>query len=420
MLFRVDVLPDLSMPQYAGAYGGHAPDLASGALAEIAAMLPDSPDDRLALRYEVDPGRPSGHQTTMYLKLPLHCSNGCGGISPAEAVLRRFYALEPTDEASLSLSPETTLVYLQYRENAFLIPGPIGPEAYYGISLPDPRRTQWPPRRILDELFSSLSFPAGVDIVVHRSPRRRELVQAAAAEVRHLSMLSSTTRTAAPLGGSTAPGGYREDPLARRMARRLEDLLDLAGGEDLLRFTLRVWSTSPEEARSLAHGVAGVMGGGGLWDLLEILPDHPDHGVLLASAGKLGVRSPRGTVGGFVCCSEFLLERVAPSLLSRDRGRMLRLATLSRFREHTTLAFAQQLLRLPSSDGPPFRTIRLDSEDPGPTPGGDFIRLGVDMERERDVAIPARFLPRHVSLFGCPGTGKTITVLTLIEEFFNG
>ncbi len=416
-ILGVDVLLDLSQPKFRLRYGQGADEGGASALVKALDATVPGGGNEVGLRLALDAGAGEA-RAKLFFRVPQHEL----GLAPDHAI-RAFCRVRESsisEAASLLTAGGDLHVFVvtggeQLVDLASGQPGySLAPLAGEGAGL------EW--RELLDGVLPSIGVPCVADLIVRPVSLPEAGVAALREEIEHLSLLESAYTSERRSTGRSVDLARRGDPIAGRLRKDLEALLEVLLGGLVYEFTIRVMCSSPAAGELLSRVIGSSLAGGQRFDVVHLGPGDSGHEAALglgrSFSGYGEGQRPVAALTGAARDAEQRLE----ALRGTDPARGLRLQRIRSLNRIVGREVGGAMLRLPTSRGAAFRTINLDTTAEGAangaTTGEPALVIGRAVETGHLFSMGVNELLRHVFTSGFTGSGKTTTIKVLLRQLW--
>lgn len=419
-VLEIPSFPDLSDLRYAGRYGEKGTEMAARAIPKAASLLSPEAGELLCLRFLVLPD--AGKRSLRpFLKVPtLEGADGGEAKLVGGHLLRPFYDLEETgpEEAAGELPGLASAVFLisQAEEVRWDDHRPA-----YSFSAFGARQGEQGPPISIDDLASEGVAPFTIDVVLRAARLSPHETAALRGELEALAVEESGASPERRSEGTFEEMVRVRDLSARRAREALEGVVARLSGPDVFSTTLRVVAVNDREGAMVARAVGHAAAGGAPFSVRRVARGDARFPEAIERFVRMDLDQPWTEFEGARLHSEILAAPELGRLMRWDEPRAVRLVRLARLRHVVAGASLEPLLRLPTSSGNPFRSIRLRTEvalERAADAGAPRVVLGRDDDQGGTVSVAMDQIVRHVLVSGTTGSGKTCTLQTFLERLW--
>ena len=424
-IFKIEFLPDLSMPKYMAKYGQNGAEYASRVPFDILGLLDDHREPWMQIHYQYEPKMRSAQER---LKLFFQIHNEVQGKNklsvPGGHLLTEFYKLVTSDsqEAMGSLKESTTYLFeLQKDEELFF---DEERDLLYYAPVPFSLDTsQCLEINTLDAMFHTLKYPCAVDISAKPMELPESLGPHLIQTIQEMDYLASAFNPERREGGSIEDLTRRRDLIAARHRDYYQQYFDQLFSGRVYEFTIRVASGDPVDGALISRAIGQAI----IPNLKFKIVQYPPGKKLTATDNKpfntLEHRIPVvKTEGNHLCYSKRLVN-ASKTVMPILPEKMQRCFNLSHLKWIADNSFIEKVFRFPVSEGIFLRTIRIESEvqhtqsshHVQDLPG---VSVGQEIDRDGSMKIGLDQIQKHMFIAGVTGSGKTTTILSLLKQLW--
>ena len=404
-------LRDLSQPQIQRPYGQRAEELASGGLARALGASPLGTGNEVGLRLAFSPGN-GDSSSRLFFRVPQ-----LAALAPDHA-LRPFFELSASSvpEAIVGLDQAGSLHVFVVTAGEQVVDLDSGQPGY--ALLPLIKQTsgvEW--RELLDGVLGSLRATLTIDILLKAVSLSGPVLSGLRTEIEHLWLLESAFDTEHRRSGRVADLARKSDPVAGRLREDLQKVLELVLSGAIFETTIRVATPAFEAGMLVSRVIGSSLASGQRFEVLSFSPGDKNHEEAVHLFRSFEAYPEGNRPVESLCPADVGVADKLAALRASDPARELRLRQIGSLNRVVGFEVAAAMLRLPTSRGPAFATVALDTSCSSRQPtGSKVLRLGRIAETGQVLLVEGRQLLRHVFCTGFTGSGKTVTTRELVRQ----